>query len=172
MMNHHGDLAVGISGEDAGLIKAVQIREPWCRSSFVGTRPIDPRVITASSDSGFIPVIARWRGCGWSGLQHQRRSCSRAIASSLRAPSDLLTDVEGLYEDFGDKGSLLSRVSVRDLRAMLDSGKFSEGMIPKVRGCVKQCPGIETAHILDGRVEHALLLEIFTDAGVGTMVTA
>jgi acetylglutamate kinase len=177
MMNHHGDLAVGISGEDAGLIKAIQMKGTGGADlGFVGTiGRIDPRVITGLLDSGFIPVIAPI-GVGADGQAYNINAdhVAGAIASSLRAAKLIfLTDVEGLYEDFGDKGSLLSRVSVRDLRAMLDGGKLSEGMIPKVRGCVEAMrQGVETAHILDGRVEHALLLEIFTDAGVGTMVTA
>jgi acetylglutamate kinase len=177
MMNHHGDLAVGISGEDAGLIKAKQMKGTGGADlGFVGTIDrIDPRVITGLLDSGFIPVIAPI-GVGADGQAYNINAdhVAGAIASSLRATKLVfLTDVEGLYEDFGDKGSLLSRVSVRDLRAMLDDSKLSEGMIPKVRGCVEAMrQGIESAHILDGRVEHALLLEIFTDAGVGTMVTA
>jgi acetylglutamate kinase len=83
-----------------------------------------------------------------------------------------LTDVEGLYEDFGDAGSLLSKVTLSDLERLLANGALSAGMIPKVRSCVEALTaGVERAHILDGRVEHALLLEIFTDTGVGTMVT-
>ncbi|MGH2758874.1 MAG: acetylglutamate kinase, partial [Actinomycetota bacterium] len=97
-----------------------------------------------------------------------------AVATALGAAKLVfLTDVEGLYEDFGDEGSLLSRVTATDLERLLDEGKLSDGMIPKVRGCVEALrSGVERAHILDGRVEHALLLEIFTDTGVGTMVTA
>jgi acetylglutamate kinase len=96
-----------------------------------------------------------------------------ALASSLAAAKLVfLTDVEGLYEDFGDEGTLLPRVTVAELEQLLDDGKLSSGMLPKVRGCVEAVEaGVERAHILDGRVEHALLLEIFTDSGVGTMVT-
>jgi acetylglutamate kinase len=97
-----------------------------------------------------------------------------AVAAELKAAKLVfLTDVEGLYEDFGDEGTLLSRVTAHDLRELLDKDKLSAGMIPKVRGCVHAIDsGVERAHILDGRVEHALLLEIFTDQGVGTMVEA
>jgi acetylglutamate kinase len=96
-----------------------------------------------------------------------------AVAAALRAAKLVfLTDVEGLYEDFGDAGSLLSRVTLADLERLLGGGALSAGMIPKVRSCVQALSaGVERAHILDGRVEHALLLEIFTDTGVGTMVT-
>ncbi len=177
MMNHHGDLAVGISGEDAGLIKAKRMTgSGGADLGFVGTIDrIDPRVINGLIDSGFIPVVAPI-GVGTDGQAYNINAdhVAGSLAAALHAAKLVfLTDVEGLYEDFGDKGSLLSRVGVSELRAMLDGGKLSEGMIPKVRGCVEAMrKGVETAHILDGRVEHALLLEIFTDSGVGTMVTA
>jgi acetylglutamate kinase len=95
-----------------------------------------------------------------------------AVAAALGAAKLVyLTDVEGLYEDFGAEDSLLSKVTVTELEALLASGKLHSGMIPKIRSCIGALHGgVERAHILDGRVEHALLLEIFTDEGVGTMV--
>jgi acetylglutamate kinase len=95
-----------------------------------------------------------------------------ALAAALHASKIVfLTDVEGLYEDFGDAGSLLSQITTTHARRLLDDGALSSGMIPKVAGCLDAIEaGVDRAHILDGRVEHAVLLEIFTDSGVGTMV--
>ena len=174
-VNAHGDLAVGVSGEDANLIRArqMQMRE-GVDIGFVGeVERVDPRVIVELLASGFIPVIAPI-GVGPQGQAFNINAdlAASAIARALGAAKLVfLTDVEGLYEDFGDAGSLLSRVNADDLQRLLDSGKLSEGMIPKVRGCVEALRGgVEAGHILDGRVDHALLLEIFTDSGVGTMV--
>ena len=175
MLNGYGDIAVGISGEDAGLIKARKMHgRSGADLGFVGeVERIDPRVIQELLRSGFIPVVAPI-GVGRDGqaLNINADLAAGAVAAALRAAKIVfLTDVEGLYENFGDKGSLLSRVKVTDLETMLRDGKRSEGMIPKISGCVDAMKqGVERAHILDGRVEHALLLEIFTDEGVGTMV--
>ncbi len=175
MLNGYGDIAVGISGEDAGLIKARKMQgRRGADLGFVGeVERIDPRVIQELLKSGFIPVVAPI-GVGRDGqaLNINADLAAGAVAAALRAAKIVfLTDVEGLYEDFGDKGSLLSRVTVADLEGMLNGEKLSEGMIPKINGCVHAMKqGVERAHILDGRVEHALLLEIFTDEGVGTMV--
>ena len=96
------------------------------------------------------------------------------IAVALQAEKLVfLTDQEGLYRDLGDAGSLVSTASASQLRGMLESGALSAGMIPKISACVRAVEaGVRRAHILDGRVRHALLLEVFTKEGVGTMVTA
>jgi acetylglutamate kinase len=83
-----------------------------------------------------------------------------------------LTDVEGLYRDLGDKDSLIARITVDGLKRLIESGSASSGMLPKLRSCVSAVEGgVERAHILDGRMQHALLLEVFTPEGIGTMVT-
>jgi acetylglutamate kinase len=174
-INGFGGVAVGISGEDANLIRAkrMSVRD-GVDLGFVGeVDRVDPRVIEELLGSGFIPVIAPI-GVGARGQAFNINAdlAAAAVATALRAAKLVfLTDVEGLYEDFGDEGSLLSRVTSDDLARLLDAGKLSAGMIPKVRGCVEAIAGgVEAGHILDGRVDHALLLEIFTDPGVGTMV--
>jgi acetylglutamate kinase len=174
-INAHGDLAVGVSGEDANLIRAKRMTVgDGIDIGFVGeVDRVDPRVIRELLGSGFIPVVAPI-GVGEKGQAFNINAdlAAAAIARSLGAAKLVfLTDVEGLYENFGDEGSLLSRVTIEDLDRLVSSGKLSEGMIPKVRGCVDALKGgVEAGHILDGRVDHALLLEIFTDSGVGTMV--
>lgn len=176
-MNAHGDLAVGVSGEDGNLIRAERMRTSSGEDlGFVGTVDrVDPRVVEGLLGSGFVPVVAPM-GVDADGQAYNINAdlAAGAIAAALKAAKLVyLTDVEGLYQDLGDAGSLLSRVTSAELRGLVDGGKLSEGMIPKVASCVEAIEaGVERAHILDGRVEHALLLEIFTDAGVGTMVTA
>ena len=83
-----------------------------------------------------------------------------------------LTDVEGLYRDLGDEDSLIARIVSPDLRTLLESGSVSSGMLPKLESCISAIEaGVERVHILDGRVQHALLLEIFTPEGIGTMIS-
>lgn len=177
MINAHGDLAVGVSGEDANLIRARSMTAPsGADLGFVGEIDrVDPRVLEGMLSSGFIPVVAPM-GVGRDGQAFNINAdhAAGAVAAALGAAKLVfLTDVEGLYEDFGDRGSLLSKVTVDDLRRLLTGDALSSGMIPKIRSCVEGLEaGVERAHILDGRVEHALLLEIFTDSGVGTMVTS
>jgi acetylglutamate kinase len=176
MLNAYGDLAVGISGEDANLIRATRMTGAGGADlGFVGAvAGIDPRVLDGLLGSGFIPVVAPM-GVGEGGqvfninADHTAGAVARALGAAKLV---FLTDVEGLYEDFGDEGSLMPRVTIADLRRLLEEGKLSAGMLPKISGCVEAVEsGVDRAHILDGRVEHALLLEIFTDSGVGTMVT-
>lgn len=176
LINAHGDLAVGISGEDGNLIRARKMRSAsGADLGFVGeVDRVDPRVIGGLLSSGFIPVVAPIGvGPGGQAFNINADHAAGAVAAALGASKLVyLTDVEGLYEDLGDAGSLLSRVRTSELKRMLDGGSLSSGMIPKVASCVAAVEGgVERAHILDGRVEHALLLEIFTDQGVGTMVT-
>ncbi len=175
MLNGYGDIAVGISGEDANLMRARKMTgRGGADLGLVGeVARVDPRILRELLKSGFIPVVAPI-GIGEGGqvLNVNADLAASAVAASLQATKLVfMTDVEGLYEDFGDEGSLLSRVTFAELEALLNSDKLSSGMIPKVRGCVDALKaGVERAHILDGRVEHAVLLEVFTDEGVGTMV--
>jgi acetylglutamate kinase len=175
LFNGQGDYAVGVSGEDANLIRATRMTgSSGADLGFVGeVDRVEPRVLKGLLQSGFIPVVAPMGvGDGGQIFNINADHAAAAVASALGASKLVfLTDVEGLYEDFGDEGSLLSRVTVAQLEKMLDSDKLHAGMIPKIRGAVEAIKkGVEHAHILDGRVEHAILLEIFTDTGVGTMV--
>jgi acetylglutamate kinase len=172
LINTHGDLAVGLSGEDGNLVRARKKRGE-VDLGFVGeVERVDPRVVTGLVSSGFIPVIAPI-GVGADGQAYNINAdhIAAALAGALRASKVVfLTDVEGLYAKYGDASSLLSRITADEARRMIAS--LESGMIPKVAGCVEALEaGVERAHIIDGRVEHAVLLEIFTDEGVGTMVT-
>jgi acetylglutamate kinase len=175
LFNAQGDYAVGVSGEDANLIRATRMTgSEGADLGFVGeVDRVDPRMLKGLLDSGFIPVIAPM-GVGPKNqiFNINADHAAAAVAGALGAAKLVfLTDVEGLYEDFGDEGTLLSRVTAAELETLLASGKLHAGIQPKVRGALEALrAGVERAHILDGRVEHAVLLEIFTDQGVGTMV--
>jgi acetylglutamate kinase len=170
-VNRHGSYAVGLSGEDAGLIRVDQ-RDP--RLGFVGdVREIDPSIVLRLLREELIPVIATV-GVDDHGRAYNINAdtVAGAIAEALQAEKLVyLTDVPGVFGDWPDESSLLSRLGVADLEQLIADGKVSEGMIPKLESCVAALKGgVHRAHILDGRLPHALLLEFFTREGVGTMV--
>ncbi len=170
-INKQGPYAVGLSGEDAGLITVTQ-RDP--RLGFVGdVRSVNPGILVKLLREELIPVVA---GVGvdddGQAYNINADTVAGAVAEALQAEKLVyLTDVAGLYADFADKTSLLAQVDADRLQAMLDDGSVSEGMIPKLRSCVDALrAGVKRAHILDGRIPHVLLLEFFTREGIGTMV--
>jgi len=170
-LNRHGSYAVGLSGEDAGLI-TVEQRD--ARLGFVGdVRRIDPAILERVLREELIPVVATV-GVDEDGQAHNVNAdaAAGAIAQTLHAEKLVyLTDVPGLCRDVTDHTSVVSRVDVAGLTALLESGQVGEGMIPKVRSCIDAIlGGVRRAHILDGRQPHALLLEFFTREGIGTMV--
>jgi acetylglutamate kinase len=170
-LNQHGSYAVGLSGEDAGLITVEQRDE---RLGYVGdVRRIDPSIVERLIREELIPVIATI-GVDLDGQAYNINAdtVAGAIAEALHAEKLVyLTDVAGLYADYPDESSLISRIDVEGLGRMLDDGHADGGMIPKLQSCVHALhAGVSRAHILDGRVPHALLLEFFTREGIGTMV--
>jgi acetylglutamate kinase len=172
-VNRHSSYAVGLSGEDAGLI-TVGPRDD--KLGFVGDiRRIDPSILERLIREELIPIVATV-GVDEAGQAYNVNAdtVAGAIAESLRAEKLVyLTNVAGLYGDLADETSLISRIDVDRLAALLDDGRLSEGMIPKARSCVDAIKsGVTRAHILDGRIPHALLLEFFTREGIGTMVNA
>jgi acetylglutamate kinase len=172
-VNRHGSYAVGLSGEDAGLITVGQRDD---KLGFVGDiRRIDPSILERLLREELIPVVATV-GVDEAGQAYNVNAdtVAGAIAESLRAEKLVyLTNVAGMYSDLADEASLISRIDVDRLAALVDAGALSEGMIPKARSCVDAVKsGVSRAHILDGRISHALLLEFFTREGIGTMVIA
>jgi len=170
-VNRHGSYAVGLSGEDAGLIRVDQ-RDP--RLGFVGNvRSIDPTMVLRLLREELIPVIATI-GVDDAGQAYNINAdtVAGAIAESLAAEKLVyLTDVAGVYGNWPEEASLISRIEVEGLEKLVADGKASEGMIPKLESCAHALRnGVRRAHILDGRLPHALLLEFFTREGVGTMV--
>jgi len=171
-INAHGRLAVGISGDDTGLIHARPISDELGRAGEVDA--IDITVVDKAIGDGLIPVIASI-GVGDDGGSYNINADIVAGELTARLGADkiiYLTDVDGLYADFSDKSSLISALTLEETRGIMTSGVLATGMIPKVDSCVRALDaGVTRAHILNGTVEHALLLEVYTDEGVGTMIT-
>ena len=170
-INVFAPIAIGLSGEDAGLV-TVRQRDP--RLGFVGdVSRINTTVLERQISEEFIPVIATI-GVDDAGQAYNVNAdtVAGAIAEALRAEKLVyLTNVPGLFGVLHDEDSLISQISAADLAALLDSGALSEGMVPKIRSCVSALRnGVGRAHLLDGRIPHALLLACFTRQGVGTMV--
>jgi acetylglutamate kinase len=173
-----GAPAVGVSGTDADLLRVRRARGPAGEDlGLVGeVEAVDTTYLVEQLADGFLPVVATI-GRDDEGVEHNVNAdlAAGAIAAALGAQKLVyLTDVPGLYLDFGDpdKQALVSEVSVDRLERMLQDDELHEGMRPKVRSIVAAIrAGVPRAHILDGRVLHAVLIEIFTDEGVGTMVT-
>jgi len=170
-INRFGSLAVGLSGEDAGLIRAAA-RNP--ELGFVGdVESVNPAIIERLLAEDLIPVVSTI-GADVSGQAYNINAdtVAAAVAGALGAERILyLTDVEGLLADVDDPSSRISRIDLSGLAALIENGAISGGMIPKVRACVDAVKaGVGSAHMVDGRIPHVLLLELFTDIGIGTMV--
>lgn len=170
-INVHGPLAVGLSGEDGGLIRA-EARAP--ELGFVGdVTAVNPAILHGLLAEQLIPVVSTI-GADADGQAYNINAdtVASAVAAALGAEKVIyLTDIAGLLADVSDPESLVSVATVGELEAMMHSGALGGGMIPKVRACVDAIEaGVGSAHILDGRIPHVLLLELFTDTGVGTMI--
>jgi len=176
-LNRHGPVAVGLSGEDGRMIRAVPRLDPAGRDlGFVGdVEAIDPTALHALSAVGMVPVVAGVvAGPGGQPYNVNADAVAGAMAAALSAEKVVyLTNVAGLLADPDDPGSLVSRLTLAELDELLASDRIHTGMIPKLAGIAAALrAGVGSAHIIDGRVDHALLLELFTDHGVGTMVEA
>jgi acetylglutamate kinase len=165
--------AVGLSGDDGRLIEAKKATSDSGDLGFVGeVARINPDIL--SDLDRFVPVVASV-GVGDDGQSYNINAdtVAGALGRALNARRVIfLTDVEGVYEDFDDKSTLIGRCSLLDVEAMLESGEVDKGMIPKlsaVRDALKG--GVEAAQIVDGRVPHSVIMELFTEEGLGTMVT-
>ena len=172
-INVHGPLAVGVSGEDAGLIVA-DARDPDL--GFVGdVGAVHPAILERLLAEDLIPVVSTI-GADRSGQSYNINAdaVAGAIAEALGAEKVIyLTDVAGLLADLADPSSLISEIDATSLRAMVADGSLTGGMIPKIDACLHAVEqGVGSAHLLDGRLPHVVLLELFSDAGAGTMITA
>jgi acetylglutamate kinase len=174
-MNAHGGSAVGVSGEDGGLLMARRGAGPDGEDlGFVGeVAHVSPALLEALMADEFIPVVAPVAAGPGGSYNVNADLAAGALAGAFGAQKIVfLTNVPGLYRDLGDEESLISQTTAGALEKLLADGSLSEGMIPKITSAVRAMgAGVPQAHILDGRVPHALLLEIFTDEGIGTMVT-
>ncbi|MEY8043448.1 acetylglutamate kinase [Saccharopolyspora cebuensis] len=176
LVNQHGPLAVGMSGEDARLFTAQR------RSALVDGEPVDvglvgdvvsvnPDAVLDLIKAGRIPVVSTVAPDA-DGVVHNVNADTAAGALAVALGAEklvVLTDVEGLYTDWPDRGSLVSRIDADELEALLP--RLSSGMVPKMEACLRAVRGgVPRAHVIDGRLAHSVLLEVFTSAGVGTMV--
>ncbi len=172
-INVHGSFAVGLSGADAGLIRATP-RDP--ELGFVGdVASVNPHIIDRLLAEEFIPVISTI-GADETGQAYNINAdtVATAVAQALQAEKLLyLTDVDGLLADVSDRSSLIREITVPAVQAMFESGALSGGMIPKAQACIDAVEaGVRSVHMVNGTIPHVLLLELFTDAGVGTMITS
>ena len=172
-VNVHGPVAVGLSGEDAGLILA-GARNP--ELGFVGdVRSVNPTILERLLAEHLIPVVSTI-GSDLSGQAYNINAdtVAGAIAEAIGAEKVVfLTDVPGLLADPDDPASLIGRITAPELQTMIDDGRLRDGMLPKIAAAVHAVRnGVTSAHLLDGRVPHVVLLELFSDEGIGTMITA
>jgi len=170
----HGVMAVGISGKDGRSIQAVKYTPNGTDIGMVGAiKKVDTTLLKTLIDNGFVPVVSPIGvgECG-EGYNINADTAAVAVAGALKAEKLVfLTDVEGILHDRSDASSVYTRIKADKLAKMIADGIISGGMIPKAESCVEAVnAGVPNVHILDGRVEHCLLLEIFTKEGIGTMV--
>ena len=182
LLNLRGVRAVGLSGKDAGLIKARKKLATVYENDtahqvdigYVGeVMEIDTGIIADLLDQGYVPVVAPiGMGADAESYNINADYVAAEIAGALRAEKMLLlTDVEGVYKDFSDKDSLISQLRMSEAKEYIRSGVIEGGMIPKVEACLRALEaGANKAHIIDGRLAHSIILEIFTSRGIGTMV--
>lgn len=169
-LNAYGNVGVGISGAD-GMTFEVEQTDPALGR--VGTiTHVNTELIESVLDDGYIPVIASV-GCGEDGFYNINADVAASeVASALGADKLVyLTDVDGLFRDMEDEESLISQLTKSEAEELLGSGTLSAGMIPKISSVVEALKGgVKEVHLLNGTFSHALLLEVFTDAGIGTMI--
>lgn len=177
LLNQHGPLAVGLTGEDAHTITATK-HQPRIEGELVDIgrvgqiTEIDTGAIEALLENGRIPVVSSIARSADDDHVYNVNAdtAAAALAAALNAETLMvLTDVEGLYEDWPHSDEVISRLTATELEKLLPD--LASGMVPKMEGCLHAVRnGVTTARVIDGRVQHSILLEIFTDEGIGTMV--
>lgn len=176
MVQELGVKAVGISGKDGGLLKVDKKYSDGQDIGFVGEiKEVNPKVLYDLLENDFLPIVAPI------GLDDSFQSyninaddAACAIAKAVHAEKlAFLTDIEGLYKDINDKSSFISRLTATEAEQLIAGGYIGGGMLPKLNNCTSAIrEGVQKVHILDGRIPHCLLLEIFTNEGIGTALIA
>jgi len=174
LINAAGGRAVGLSGQDGSMIISRKKESGEDDLGFVGEIvSIDTEVIYTLTEAGFIPVVSSIGGDG-DGQSYNINADTVAgqLACELQAVKLVtLSDVAGLLEDPDDPTTLISELTTSEAKALIADGDVAEGMVPKLESCIHAVAGgVERAHIIDGRIPHSLLMELFTDAGIGTMI--
>lgn len=176
LANQAGNQAIGLSGKDGNLIKAKKCEaKSGVDLGYVGdVQDINPAVLETVIEDGYLPIVAPV-GIGEEGASYNINSdlVAGEVAAALEAEKlILLTNVEGIMTDPEDLESLVSRLTIAEAESMVEQEQIKGGMIPKVQSCITALEGgVRRTHILDGRIDHAMLLEIFTDQGIGSMIT-
>lgn len=176
IIEQEGGRAVGLSGVDSGLLRAKKLEKDGADLGFVGeVEEVHPEIIESLLNEGFIPVVSSVA----MGLQGDSSSyninadtAAAKIAVALKAEKFVqLTNVAGVLRDVNDPKSLIPRIHIEDVQKYIDDGIIAGGMIPKIECCMlARRGGVPRTHIIDGRVPHSLLIEMFSDRGIGTMI--
>ena len=171
-----GGKAVGLSGVDSGLLRAKKIQKDGADLGFVGeVTDVNPEIVISLLDKGFIPVVSTV-ALGESGDFNRYNinadTAAAKIAIALKAAKFVqLTNVPGVLRDINDPKSLIPRIRMNEIQEYFDNGIIAGGMIPKIECCMMAREGgVPRTHIIDGRVPHSLLIEMFSDRGIGTMI--
>lgn len=174
-INQQGGKAVGLSGKDAGLLVASKKEGPVDLGLVGEVEEVCPEILHTLVGAGYIPVVAPI-AVGRQGETfnvNADHAAGRLAAAVKAAKLIVLSDVPGVLRDRHDESTLISALTAAEARALLDAGVIEQGMIPKVQGCLDAVrSGVERCHLIDGRVPHAILIELLTDAGIGTMISA
>ena len=174
MVEELGVKAVGISGKDGGLLQVEKKYSNGEDIGFVGEiTKVDPQILFDMLDNDYLPIVAPIGlddQCQTYNINADDAAC--AIAKAVNAEKlAFLTDIEGLYKDINDKSSFISRLSATEAEELINGGFIGGGMLPKLNNCTSAIRnGVNRVHILDGRIPHCLLLEIFTNQGIGTAI--
>ena len=174
-MQKLGLKAVGLSGKDAGLLKVTKKMPEGKDIGYVGeVVSADSSIIDTLIKNDFIPVIAPI-GLGvedYHGYNINADDAACAVATAIKAEKLVfLTDIEGVFVDPTDKSTLISEMDIHEAQEFIDNGVVGGGMLPKLTNCIEAMKnGVSRVHMLDGRVEHCLLLEFFTEKGIGTAI--
>lgn len=174
MVQQLGVKAAGISGKDGGLLKVEKKYSDGQDIGYVGEiTEVNPKILYDLLEKDFLPIVCPV------GLDEEFNTyninaddAACAIAKAVKAEKlAFLTDIEGLYRDFGDKDSLISEIAVKEAKELIESGMIGGGMLPKLSNCIDAIEsGVSRVHILDGRIKHSILMEIFSNKGIGTAI--
>jgi len=174
-LNRLGAAAVGLSGKDANLLVARKLQSAVDLGQVGEVERVNPQIVQSLINQGYVPVVAPV-AAGEDGTSYNINADTAAgkLAAALGARKlILLSDVRGVMTDKDDPASLVSTLDAAQARRMIEAGQVESGMIPKVEACIQAVQeGVEKCHIIDGRLPHALLMEILTAVGIGTMITA
>ncbi|MBS6397212.1 MAG: acetylglutamate kinase [Clostridiales bacterium] len=174
MVEELGVQAIGISGKDGGLLKVEKKYSDGQDIGYVGEiTEVNPKILYDLLEKDFIPIICPVgmdENFDTYNINADDAAC--AIAKAMKAEKlAFLTDIEGLYRDFDDKDSLISEITVSEAKALIESGTIGGGMLPKLGNCIDAIEsGVSRVHIMDGRIRHSILLEVFSNQGIGTAI--